>query len=80
MDVDFDKVVEKLVKIKVDIKYSRKHIGKVERKIITVKEHRIVIIDTLPYSCLQAQITIHLIQFVIMWLNALPDGNVISIK
>ena len=34
----------------------------------------------LPYSFIPDQITVYIVYFVIMWLNALPDENIISLE
>ena len=46
----------------------------------TVEEHGIEIINMLPHLCIPYQITVYLIYFLIMWLNALTSGNGISLK
>ena len=44
------------------------------------KESVRLIINTFPYSCIPAQITINLIYFLIFLLNSLTTGNEISLK
>ena len=54
--------------------------GEDERSISIVKYHVRGIITTLLYACLPSQITIHLVYFVLMWLNSVPARNVVSKK
>ena len=59
----------------VKISAARKYLGEAEITIQTVKGGRRGIINTLPYSYLQSQIIIQLVYFIVMCLNALPDGK-----
>ena len=61
-----------LRKAEVNIASAQWHMGELESIIRTVKESGREIINTLPYSYIIAQITIHIIYFVIMRLSALP--------
>ena len=78
MDVWFDNVAEILVKIEVNIASAREHVGEVYITIITVKEHGRGIINTLPYFYITSNIIIHLVCFILMWLDSLPGGKGIS--
>ena len=80
MDMNFEKMADMLVKIEARITAAREHVGEVERKIRTAKVCGRLIINALPHYCLSTKINIHLVSFLIMWLNALPSGNGISQK
>ena len=64
---------ELLVNIEVNIAAAREHVGEVQRKIRTAKERGRLIVNKLPYSYLQSHIIIHLVYFILMLLNLLPD-------
>ena len=73
-------MADKLGNVEVNIAVSQEHVEEVERKIRTGMECGRGIINRLPYYFLPYQITISLIYFLIMWFNALSDGNGISLK
>ena len=52
----------------------------IERKIRAVKELGRGITNKLTYPCIPEQITMHMINFLTMWLNSLMAGNGISLK
>ena len=79
-EMEFEKVSDKLGKLEANIVAIQEYLGKLEKKIITTKERGRGSINTLPQSCLPAQINIYLIYFVITWLNAIYTGNGISLK
>ena len=76
--MEFEKGAELLRNLEVNTKEVRERVVDFERGIITVKERVRGIIATLPYACLTAQITIHLLYFVMIWLNIVPVRNGIS--
>ena len=75
MGMKFYKVVEILGNAEVNIVAAREHMGEVERTVRTVKESGRGIFNTISYSYLPSQIIIHLLYFILMWLNALPTGK-----
>ena len=75
MDMDFETVVKKLVRVESNIASLQEFLVEVERTIRMIKEWLRGIINTLPYYFLPDQITTRLVYFMIMWLNALSDRN-----
>ena len=54
--------------------------GEVERTTRTIKDHGRLIFNKLPYSYLPSYITIHMVYFIVMWLNPLLYGKCICQK
>ena len=75
MDMEFETVVKKLVRVESNIASLQEFLVEVERTIRMIKEWLRGIINTLPYYFLPDQITTRLVYFMIMWLNALSDRN-----
>ena len=71
-------LAETLGKLEVKIVAARENVGEVKRTIKNVTECGRVIVNTLPHYYLTPYITIHLIYFIVMWLNSLQDGEEIS--
>ncbi len=78
MDKEFEKVRDHVPKLILNTLVADEHIGMVERYIRVIKERACGIVCTLPYPCVPHQILIHLIQFVVMWLNNFPVVNGVS--
>ena len=57
---------------------AREHVGEVKQSIRTIKEPGRSISTVLPYTTLTTQVVIHLIYYVVMFLNAMPAKNDIS--
>jgi hypothetical protein len=72
MDYEFKKVHEHVPGANMNTPAMAGHIGKIERKIRVIKEHCCDIICTLPYKKLPQQMVIHLLHFMVMWLNNFP--------
>ena len=81
MDMEFEKIEDEIDMALVNTTGAREHVTDVERGIRTIKESarctvselRRVKIKTLP-----KQVIIHMIYFVVMWINAGPNENEIS--
>jgi len=78
MDMEFDKVKDKLPSLIINTTAAREHVAEIERKIRLVKERSRAIITTLPYAALPKLMVIELLHFVVMWLNAFPTNNGLS--
>jgi hypothetical protein len=78
MDYEFEKVRDHVPSISINTTAASEHVGEIERKICVVKERVRGIICTLPYKTLPRQLIIHLLHFVVMWLNNFPVANGIS--
>ncbi len=69
MDQEFEKLQEKLGVIEVNTTAACKHVGEIERSNRMVQEQSRAICSLLPYSILPKQVVIHMIYFVVMFLN-----------
>lgn len=78
MDMEFDKIKDKLPSLIVNTMAAREHVAEIEWKIRLVKERCRGIIATLPYAKLPKLMVIELLHFIVMWLNAFPVANGIS--
>ena len=80
MDMEFEKVVEIMGNVELNIAEERELMGEVYRTSRNVEECGIGIVNTLAYSYLISHIVIHLVHFIVMWLNEIPSGKGISKK
>ena len=70
IEMGFDKVAEIMGNGEVKISEAREHVLEVKKMIGTVKDcGGGGIISKLPYSYLPSQIIIHLLYFILIWLN-----------
>ncbi len=72
MDQKFNKIKDEINMVKMNTTAARKHVGKIERFIQTIKEHSWALVSDLSYSALPQQVAIHLVYFAMLWLNSLP--------
>ena len=70
MDMEFIKLADEFDFVEINTTAAREHVGEIERSHRTVSE--------LPYNILPTQMVIHLVYFVVLWLNSFPDKNEIS--
>ena len=75
MDNEFDKVRDHVPTVDLNTPAASEHIGEIERRIRLIKERARGIVCTLPYPDLPQQIVIHLLHFVVMWLNNFPSAT-----
>lgn len=80
MDMEFDKVKDKMPSLVVNTTAAREHVAEIERKIRVIKERARGIVNTLPFTRLPKRILVELLHFVVMWLNNFPVANGISTK
>ena len=78
MDMEFDKVCNKLLLLVVNTMAAQEHVAKTECKIFLDKERTCSIVTTLSYPSLLKLILVELLHFIIMWLNSFPVKNGIS--
>ncbi len=78
MDMEFDKVCNKLLLLIVNTTAAQEHVAKTECKIFSDKERTRSIVTTLSYPSLLKLILVELLHFIIMWLNSFPVKNGIS--
>jgi hypothetical protein len=78
IDNEFEKVRDHVSMMNLNTTAANEHVGKVEHRIEVIKEWARRILCTLPYSHLPRQMLIHLLHFVVMWLNSFPVVNGIS--
>ncbi len=78
MDNEFEKVRNHLPAINLNLPASGEHVAEIERRIQVIKEHSRGIINTLPHPHLPQMMLIHLLHFVVLWLNNFPSNTRIS--
>ena len=79
MDMEFELLINKMDDFVINTTAAREHVGDIERMIRTVKELCCSVVSKLPYKdCMPDQFIIHLIYFVMMWINAFPADNGVS--
>ena len=69
MDQEFKKIVGTLRPVGINTTASREHVGEIERSNRTVKEQVRSIASTLPYAVLPKQVVIHMVYYVVTFLN-----------
>ena len=80
MDNEFNKVKDHLPQINLNTSAAGEHVGEIERRIRVIKERARGIICTLPYPRLPQIMVIHLLHFIVMWLNNFPVSNSVSAR
>ena len=79
MNMEFDKLKDTMDNIIINTAAVRDHMGDIKQYICVVKEQGCSITSQLPYKkCMPDQLVIHLIKFVVMWLNTLPHQTGVS--
>lgn len=79
MDMDFEKLNDRMTSMEINTTAACEHVGDIERYIRVVKERARSMASQLPYNkCMPDQVVIHLMKFVVMWINAIPHRNGIS--
>ena len=66
--------------ITINITAAKEHVSEVKRRIRVIKERARGILTTLPYKMMPHKMVIHLMYFVMLWLNAFPIKTGISDK
>ena len=80
MDMEFEKLRDKLPNVTLNTTAAREHVGEIERKIRVVKERARSTISILPYKLLPKLVIIELMHFCVMWMNSFPVKSGISEK
>ncbi len=78
MDDEFEKVQDHVPDINLNLPAVGEHITEIECKIHVIKECSRGIINTQPYPNLPQMMLVHLLHFIVMWLNNFPSNNGIS--
>ena len=64
--------------VKCNTTAAREHVAEIERAHRTIKERARRVVAELPFDCLPHMLVIHLVYFVVKWLNAVPADLGIS--
>ncbi len=72
MDMKFEKLVDLLPNVTINTTTAQEHVGEIKRKIGVIKERARGTVNTLPYPQLPRLMTIKLMHFCVMWMNAFP--------
>jgi hypothetical protein len=78
MDNEFEKVRDHVPTVNLNLPVAGEHVAEIERRIRVIKERSCGIINTLPYPHLPQMMLIHLLHFIVMWLNNFPSSTGIS--
>ena len=78
MDMEFVKLADEFDFVEINNTVAREHVGEIERSHRTLKEREGCVVSELPYNTLPMQMVIHLVYFVVLWLNAFPSKKGIS--
>eukprot|EP00804_Cyclotella_cryptica_P006122 CCRYP_010732-RA/>CCRYP_010732-RA protein AED:0.20 eAED:0.22 QI:0/0/0/1/1/1/2/0/901 len=79
MDMEFEKLKSDMGPVEIITTAAREHVGDIEWYIRVIKERARSVASQLPYKIqMPDQMVIHLVKFVVMWVNALPHHNGIS--
>jgi hypothetical protein len=78
MEYEFEKVKENIPNLNLNTPAVEEHIRETKRHIRIIKEQSLGIICTLPYLKLPQQMLIHLLHFILMWLNIFPVSHRVS--
>jgi hypothetical protein len=80
MDMEFEKLKDKLLNVILNTTAPREHVGEIERKIRVVKERARCTTGILPYNILPKIMIIELMHFCVMWMNSFLVKSGISKK
>jgi hypothetical protein len=80
MDMEFEKLRDKLPNVILNTTSAQEHMGEIKRKIQVVKERARSMINILPYKLLPKIVIIKLMHFCVMWMNSFPVKSGISEK
>ena len=80
MDMEFEKLKDKLPNVTLKTTSAREHVGEIKRKIRVVKERARSMMSILPYKLLSKLVIVELMYFCVMWMNSFPVKSGISEK
>ena len=78
MDGKFATLESEFDIVEINTTAAREHVGEIERNIQTIKEQGRSVSSVLPYTTLPKQLVIHLVYYVVMFLNTMPSKTSIS--
>ena len=76
--MEFEKLQPLLPMANINLSAPNEHVAEIEQCIRTVKEWCWGVMATLPFTYFPNQMTISLVQFAILWLNAIPNQSKVS--
>ncbi len=79
MDVEFEKIKPLLPTLECNTTAAKEHVSEVERTIQTLKERTRGLLATHPFSHVPKRMKIEFVYFIVLWLNAFPVKNGISL-
>eukprot|EP00804_Cyclotella_cryptica_P026860 CCRYP_019980-RA/>CCRYP_019980-RA protein AED:0.34 eAED:-0.36 QI:0/-1/0/1/-1/0/1/0/208 len=80
MDMEFEKLKTQMTSVDINTMAAREHVGDIKWYIRVIKERACSVASQLPYKAnMPDQKIIHLMKFVVMWLNALLNRNGVSL-
>ena len=79
MDMEFKKLEDGCTEVAINTTAAREHVGDVERCIRSIRDRCRGIVSELPYKKYLPDIfIIHLLRFIVLWINAFPSDSGIS--
>jgi hypothetical protein len=81
MDMEFEKLVDSFDEGLINTTAAREHVGDIERAIRFIEERARSVLSEVPFKhCMPDAFVIHLMMFVVFWINAFPsDSGVLNI-
>jgi hypothetical protein len=79
MDMEFEKLVDSFDEGFINTTAAREHVGDIERGIRFIEERARSVLSELPFKhCMPDAFVIHLMMFVVFWINAFPSDSGVS--
>ncbi|KAL7532846.1 hypothetical protein ACHAWF_004258 [Thalassiosira exigua] len=78
MDMEFDKLVDKVPLLEINTTAAREHVGDIERGIRVIKERARTMRADMPFAQLPRNFIVRLVFVALFWLNGFPAKNGIS--
>jgi hypothetical protein len=79
MDMEFEPLVDTMEEVHINTTAAREHVGDIERKIREIKERTRGTVSEVPFKhCMPDQAIIHLVYFIVLWINGFPTANGVS--
>jgi hypothetical protein len=79
MDMEFEKLVDSFDEGLINTTAAREHVGDIERAIRFIEEQARSVLSEVPFKhCMPDAFVIHLMMFVVFWINAFPSDSGVS--
>jgi hypothetical protein len=76
MDMKFEPLVDEMEEVLINTTAAKEHVRNMERKIRELKKKGCCTLNELSFKhCMPCQAIIHLVYFVVLWINGFPSAN-----